>query len=139
MAKSCPNNCKEGRVLVGEAAGSPLYLECAFCPDAPPMPTQGLRFDPEDGVIKKDGAPIAVVYRSDDFPCLEDDEREDVDAEANATGRVMAAAPDYFVRTKHLLEVTTLILRANCNAVPRELREAIARLADVHNAAEGNP
>jgi hypothetical protein len=54
-------------------------------------------FEPgEDISIEVQGAPIAVVYGTDSFPCL-DDEYHDIDAinaENLATARVMAAAPD---------------------------------------------
>lgn len=51
-------------------------------------------FDSEEGVIKKEEALLASVYTSADFPCLDDEERPEVDAEAMANGSLFAAAPE---------------------------------------------
>lgn len=50
----------------------------------------------EDGTVTQadSGAHIAVVSQEDDFPCLEEDEREEARAECKANARLIAAAPE---------------------------------------------
>jgi hypothetical protein len=67
--------------------------------------------------------PIATVLNFDDFPCADDDDCERIDAEAQATARLIAAAPD-------LYEVAKAVADGNFNQaeVIQAARVAISKV-----------
>jgi hypothetical protein len=54
--------------------------------------------------IESDGAPIATVLNAEDFPCLDDDKYDRVDAEAQATARLFAASKRLLTAALGLIE-----------------------------------
>lgn len=62
-----------------------------------PEPIDGpYTYDPDTRMVEDAGGGlIATVASVDDFPCLdEDDDLDAIEADLNATGRLLAAAPD---------------------------------------------
>jgi hypothetical protein len=51
------------------------------------------KFDTDENAIYSDGQQIASICTSDDFPCLADEQRAEVDADGRANGLLIAAAP----------------------------------------------
>lgn len=98
-------------------------------------PTPGPWEVAEDGDIQANGGFdfVARIYNSGDFPCIEDDAIEVVDAEAEANARLIAAAPDLLAALRKWLHHAEGNRRTYLNSkgedVPLvvETRAAIAR------------
>jgi len=89
----------------------PIYS--GYIEEAEPPATQAWTFDPESRDIEFNGAPIFRVYSSDDFPCVEDDDREADDAFYDAQAQTVvlmlnsllhnSAEPDDHLVREHAL------------------------------------
>jgi hypothetical protein len=92
--------------------------------------------------IFHEGAPIASVYGSDEFPCTDSDTEDEVAAQVIATARLIAASPDLLAACHAALEMRARLGEASntlgiwseriaaanrANELSDQIRAAIAR------------
>lgn len=83
--------------------------------------------------IECDGAPVASVWNYEDFPCADEDQRDQIHAEAIDVARKMAAAPDLYAALQALLarvsdvDVWVEEIAGECDAARAALAKADGR------------
>lgn len=56
--------------------------------------------------IEKDGAILATVFNADSFPCADDSQLNEIDAQARALAHLFAAAPDLLATLERIQEMS---------------------------------